>query len=130
MGAGCTIGTVVVYGGTLTIDCAVVTSLTIYGGTVTVRGTGAVAQLYVYGGTCIYNTTGTLGGNTKVGETGLLDFSQDPRTKTVTNPVLANNINPVNDPSKVVSSLAISYRGISPGSGWGTDCTLTRTAAT
>jgi hypothetical protein len=130
VGAGVTLATVVVYGGNVTINCAITTSLTQYGGTVTINGTGVPAQLNIYGGVCIVNTTGTVGGNTVVGEAGLLDYSQDPRAKAITNPVIAYNANPVNDPNKVIAALAISYRGTTPLAQLGSNLTLTRTAAT
>lgn len=129
IGAGVTLAAVVVYGGEVTINCAVTTSIVMYGGTVRVNGTGAVALAQVWGGTLFYNTTGTLGGATVVGENGRIDFSEDPRAKTVTNPIDAFCNNPVNDPDKLVSGLVIDYNGLAtPIPELGVNLRLTRGA--
>jgi hypothetical protein len=127
-GAGVTLGTIVVRGGELEINSAVGTSLTVYAGTVTINGTGAVAQLTILGGRVIYNTSGTLGGATLVQGDGVLDFSGDPRTKTVTNPIDVYRADAVNDPDKVVSSLVLDFNGAAPFAGLGTNIRLTRAA--
>lgn len=127
-GSGTTLGTIVHRGGTLEINSAVATSLTVYAGTVTINGTGAVAQLTILGGNVIYNTTGTLGGATVVKGDGFLDFSQDPRTKTVTNPIDVYRADAVNDPDKTVTSLVLDFNGVAPFTGLGTDIRMTRAA--
>lgn len=108
-GAGVTLTTVTNYGGTLEINSAVGTSLVneLQAGQTTVNGTGAVAALKVRGGTVVYNTTGTLGGAPVVSNDGVLDFSQDGRVKTVTNPIEVYGNGSVIDPGQVVSSLVI-----------------------
>lgn len=126
IGAGVTLGTVVVYGGTVVINCAVATSITMYGGDVTINGTGACASAVVYGGALHYNTTGTLGGAPIVGETGQIDFSGDPRAKTVTNPIDVANPNGVNDPQKVVAALVVDWNNTTPFEGLGRNIRLTR----
>lgn len=118
-GPGCTLGTITVRGGTLEINSAVGTALNVYDGVVTIKGTGAVAQLTIFGGTVYYNTTGTLGGNTVIYEGGRLDFSQDPNAKTVTNAIDVYSADAVNDPDKVVGTLTIDYNGIEPVPGCG-----------
>ena len=128
IGSGVTLNTVVVNGGNVEINCAVVTSLTVYGGTVTINGTGAVAAIAVYGGRVYYNTTGTLGGAPVVQNPGVLDFSRDPRTKTVTNPIDTNWTRGVNDPDKVVTALVVDYNGCQPIPGLGTNVRVTRGA--
>jgi len=128
VGAGVTLGTVTVYGGTVDIYCAVATAIVMYGGTVRVHGTGAVALAQVYGGTLVYSTTGTLGGACLVGENGLIDFSQDPRAKTVTNAIDVYGPNCVNDPDKVVATLVIDWNGTTPLESLGTNIRLTRGA--
>lgn len=119
-------------GGTLEVNSAITTSLTQYAGDSVINGTGAVAQLKVRGGTCAYNTTGTLGGNTVVSGAGVLDFSQNPVAKTVTNPIdLYGTACQVLDPLKVVSALVVDgNEGADPGTQvvWGTDYRLTRAA--
>lgn len=106
-GSGVTLGTILNNGGTLIINSAVGTSLTHteQGGITTINGSGAVAQLTVRGGNAVYNTSGTLGGNTIVSNTGVLDFSQDQRPKTVTNPILKyGDVCQVLDPNFVCNS--------------------------
>lgn len=126
LGAGVTLGTATVNGGTVEINCAVATLLTVYGGTVTINGTGAVASLKIYGGRVIYNSTGTLGGAPEVYNPGVLDFSQNPATKTVTNPIDTNWVGGVNDPDKVVTSLIVDYDGVAPIRQLGSNVRLTR----
>ncbi len=128
VGQGVTLAAVVVYGGTVVINCAVSTSIVMYGGTVTVNGTGAVALAQVWGGTLIYNSTGTLGGAPVVGDGALLDFSQDPRAKTVTNAIDVYGTGTVNDPNKVVATLVIDYNGTTPLPNLGTNFRITRAA--
>lgn len=87
-GSGVTLGTIAVNSGTLAINSAVGTSLTMLAGDVTIDGSGAVAQLTIRGGTCTYNTSGALGGATTVSGDGVLDFSQVATAAvTVTNPI-------------------------------------------
>lgn len=99
-----------VNGGTVSINSLVDGSLTMLGGDVTIDGTGNVDQLTVRGGTCVYKTTGTLGGNTVVGGSGVLDFSQDPVTKTVTNAIdLHGQSSFIIDTDKVVATLVVDF---------------------
>lgn len=78
------------------------------GGTVVLNGTGTQTGLSIRGGECQYNTTGTLGGNPVVSNTGHLDFSRDLRTKAVTNPVEVYGPDAkLSDPHKVITTLVV-----------------------
>jgi hypothetical protein len=130
-GAGLTLATVSMAGGVVTLGCAA-TTITQDEGELTLDGTGAIATLKVRGGTCHYNTTGTLTTGTVSGA-GHLDFSQDLRSKTVTNAI--ERYGPqakISDPHKVVSSLVIDNNETSDISALniGTDFKLTRAATT
>lgn len=107
-GSGCTLGTVDKEGGILETNSAIGTSLTNSAGETTLNGTGAVAQLTIDGGTVFYNTSGTLGGNTVVSQAGVLDFSRDTRSKTVTNPIeVYGDKAKLIDPHKVTGAIVI-----------------------
>jgi trimeric autotransporter adhesin len=106
VGAGASVSTLDMNGGTVTINNGATTA-TISAGTLTVLGSGGITTLTADGGSVVYNTTGTLG-TAIVSESGSLDFSQDPRPKTVTNPVqLYGNNATLNDPNQVVGSLVV-----------------------
>lgn len=109
LGAGVTLsGALVVNAGNVTINSAIAGSLTVNGGTVTINGTGAVAQLTILGGTVIYNTNGTLGGATVIGGSGTLDFGQDSRATTVTNPIDMYGLNSLGlDPKKRLGAIVV-----------------------
>lgn len=68
--------------GMVTLEVALGGTMNIYGGTLTVES-GAQATANLYGGTLVYNSTGTL--TTVNNYSGQADFSQDSRSKTVTN---------------------------------------------
>jgi hypothetical protein len=105
-GVGCTLGTLDMNGGTVSINNGATTA-TVSAGTLTVLGTAGVTTLTVDGGDVVYNSTGTLG-TPIVSEAGTLDFSQDPRPKTVTNPIqLYGNNASLLDPNQVVGSLVV-----------------------
>lgn len=96
-------------GGNLELNSATTSSATITqtNGTLIVQSGGQVG-LSVLGGKCVYNSTGTLGGAPVVSGDGHLDFSQDLRVKTVTNPIeVYGKSAKVSDPHKVVSSLVL-----------------------
>lgn len=107
IGPDCTLTTISKTGGILTTNSNVTTlSQQPNGGTMRVEA-GAVTTLNVDGGTCIYNSTGTLGTG-RVSNEGFLDFDQDSRPKTVTNPVeLFGDRARVRDSRKVVNSGAL-----------------------
>lgn len=123
-------GTVTQTGGTLIIggrSSTAVTALTISAGECTINGTDAVTALTILGGTVYYNSTGALGGNPVVAGDGLLDFSRDMRTKTVTNPIeLHGNDSVVRDPHKVITSLVVDLNQRRALEDWGTNIRLTR----
>ena len=94
LGAGVTLTNALITqtGGTIEINSAITgtASVQIFGGTMTINGTGGVTGLGIFGGTVIYNTTGVLDGNVLIYGKGNLDFTQDLRPKTVTNPITVN----------------------------------------
>lgn len=111
LGSGVTLATIDISGGTVEINSNV-TTLTMTadangsGGEVTIAA-GAVTTLTCQGGRCIYNSTGTLGTATVSGP-GHLDFSQDLRAKTVTNPIeVYGDQAQLSDPHKVVGSMVL-----------------------
>src|SRR5690606_1115960 len=107
LGAGCTLTTITKTGGTLEINSNV-TTLTSRDGDTTITA-GAVTTLKVEGGRTIYNSAGTLTTGSVSGN-GILDFSQDDRPKTVTNPIDVFGPNAdVLDPKKVVAALVIDW---------------------
>jgi hypothetical protein len=117
-------------GGNLTTNSATsgTASITQYDGNLKLQ-IGAQTGLAVLGGTCVYNTTGTLSGTPVVGGSGTLDFSQDLRSKTVTNPInLYGAKSKLLDPNKVVSSLVIDLNQLANSDNLdiGTNIKLTR----
>jgi len=100
-------------GGSLTLGGECGTAVTTYvqsGGTAIIDGTDGVSSLIVRGGTCYYNSTGTLGGAPTISGDGVLDFSQDMRAKTVTNPLeVYGEDAEVVDKFKVVNNLRVDY---------------------
>lgn len=103
-GSGTTLNTITKNGGTLTTNSNITTLTQGTGGGTTYVIAGAVTTAYCENGTLIYNSTGTLGTVTVAGK-GVLDFSQDPNGKMITNPVLLYGDNSsVNDPNKVVNT--------------------------
>jgi hypothetical protein len=111
LGSGVTLtnATIVMTGGTLETNSATSGTATItqYDGLLKLQAGGQLG-LTVRGGTCVYNSTGTLGGAPVVSGTGHLDFSQDLRAKTVTNPVDVYGPDAkVSDPTKVVGTLVV-----------------------
>lgn len=124
--------TIVQNGGFMFVNSAITGAsiVTVYAGAYTQFGTGGIAAgLSVLGGTCTYNSTGTLGGTPVVAGNGLLDFSQDLRTKTVTNTIqVYGNKAKVEDPNKSVTAFVVKLNKESEVSNieFGTDVTLTR----
>lgn len=131
-GTGLTVGTVDKQGGQLELNAAVGTLLTNWAGDVTFNGAGAMAGLIAYAGTITYNSTGVLGGNPVLTESprgaAVLDFSKDPTTKTVTNPIEVHSSRcRVLDPNKVVTTLVIDYNYAAvPGLEIGANIRVTR----
>lgn len=100
MGPGVTHPTITQNGGTLTVANDV-TTLTMNAGTAYVLGTAGVTTLALQEGTLYFQSNGTIAAAT-VGTGGTLDFSQDPRTRTVTDLTLAAQ-STLNDPNKTVT---------------------------
>ena len=129
-GSGCTLTTVTQDGGNVTTNSSVTTFTQGVGGGTATFVSGSVTTLYVEAGTAVWNSTGTLGTATVAGK-GLLDFSQDPNGKTVTNPILVyGDVASVNDPWKVVNSGVLSVttnqtQMLNVSHGSGNVCTFT-----
>lgn len=79
------------YGGNFTAYCAITTALNHPGVTGSaksmIEGLGAVASLQLQGGTVNYNSIGTLGGNTVLAGSAVLNLDGDNRAKTITNAI-------------------------------------------
>lgn len=133
LGSGVTLtnATIVQTGGTLETNSATTgtATITLYDGLLTLQSGGQLG-LTVRGGRCVYNSTGTLGGAPVVSGTGILDFGQDLRTKTVTNPIdVFGESARVRDPNRVVSSLILDCNEVAVtinGEVIGTNIRLTR----
>jgi hypothetical protein len=100
-GSGTTLTTVTVNGGAVDLSSAV-TTLTMNGGTVTCRGTMTGATVTINSGTLYWLSSGTIT-TASVGNNGTIDWSQDARTRTVTNVL---NVYPgatLNDPLATVT---------------------------
>lgn len=127
LGSGVTLTDVTKNGGFLEIYCNS-TTLTNNAGDVHYMA-GTPSQITIYSGEVFYKTTGTLGGNTVIGGDGHLDFSKDPRTKAVTNPInLYGNESRISDPYKVITALVLDLeqRSTLDGINIGYDVKLTR----
>jgi hypothetical protein len=113
LGSGVTLTApaIVQSGGTLSVNSAITSTSTVVinDGVYYQNGTGGIAAgLSVRGGRCVYNSTGTLGGAPVVSGSGIMDFSQDLRAKTVTNPIdCYGDKCSVLDPHKVVATLVL-----------------------
>lgn len=98
-------------------------------GTVTINE-GAITTLVVRGGSVVYNSTGTLATASVTGA-AILDFSQDPRAKTVTNPVEIYSTGcQLIDPEGTVSGLIVDFNQtlVEGQVIWGSNIRLTRGA--
>ncbi len=107
-GSGATLTTVTKNGGAMTVNSDVTTLVQDAAGGVLTIAAGVVTTLEVDGGTCYPNTTGTLATVT-ISNDATLNFDQDPRAKTITNPILVygDKAN-VLDNQKVVNSGVLS----------------------
>lgn len=100
IGTGATLTTINQAGGSLVYQSNVVTH-TVNPGTATVKGSATITTLTIDAGTVNHNSTGTLT-TLAVGNGGTIDFSDDLRTRTVTNTTL-NAGSALLDPNKVVT---------------------------
>lgn len=112
VGPGTTLTTYQGSGGevTLNLDTADMTSFTSTAGAVTINGAYGVTTTFIVAGDCVvnWNTTGTLGGAPVCADTGYLNFAQDMRTKTITNPIEVYSAESwPNDPFQVVTNLRV-----------------------
>ena len=126
IGSGVTLTTVNKSGGDLVLNCGA-TTVTQTAGTLTVQA-GAFTTVNVQGGSCYYNSTGTLTTANVTGN-GILDFSKDMRSKTITNAInIFGNQSQLNDPFKVTGSvvLDLEQRSTLDGLVLGTNVRLTR----
>jgi hypothetical protein len=107
-GPGATLGTITANGGNMTINSNVTTLTMGTGGGILLINAGAVTTLTADNGTILYNSTGTLGTCILAGN-ATLSFDQDPRAKTLTNPIeVYGNSAIVADNNKVVNSGTLS----------------------
>lgn len=134
LGEGVTLTTIQISGGDgeIALGTANATTFTITGGTCVLSGTFGVSTTFSAAGdsTVIWKTTGTLGGAPVLADEAVLDFSQDMRTKTVTNPIeVYSDEAEIIDPFQTVSNLRIdaNYTGVAlNGSTVGTNVRITR----
>lgn len=100
LGSGVTLSscTVTQDGGTLEV-ASNLSTINQYGGTLTVLKAATVTTLNVQTGTCYYQSSGTITTAT-VGAAGELDFSRDPRARTITNTTVYGRYT---DPNKTVT---------------------------
>lgn len=134
LGSGVTLtnATIVQSGGRLETNSATTGTATITqsNGTLVLQSGGQLG-LSILGGECIYNSTGTLGGAPVVSGSGHLNFSQDLRAKTVTNPIdVFGKFAKVSDPNKSVGTLVVDLNqtGNSENINLGTNLRITRGA--
>jgi hypothetical protein len=130
LGRGADVDDIQQSGGSLTIGGEAgdaIETLVQTGGTSTINGSDGLDSLTIRGGRCYYNSTGTLGGNPIVSGSGILDFTQDMRAKTVTNPIeVYGNDSQVIDSFVVVSSLVVDYNETTRISNLGRNIRITR----
>lgn len=104
-GTDCTVGTITKNGGVATVQGGA-TTITNRAGTLTLNG-GAVTTLHTAGtGETIVNGTGTVT-TLKGSQSGRIDYSRDPRAKTVTNPVDLFDNAMLIDSNNVIGSLVV-----------------------
>lgn len=106
-GSGTTLGSIEKTGGQLMTRSNITTLRQAPSGGVSIVHSGTVATLIADGGTVVYNSTGAIT-NAFVANDGMLDFDQDTRPKTATNPIKCHGTNwRVRDSKGVVNSGAI-----------------------
>lgn len=98
-----TLGAIIVNGGNLSTKTSV-SSMRARAGSVRILAGAVSALIAENDAVAVYDSTGTLGGNTVVSGNAVLDFSQDPRDKTVTNPIEVFGNGRVLDPNNVVNT--------------------------
>ncbi len=106
LGSGCTLTTIHHDGGSLEANSAITTYQQKGDAKATINGTGTLGDVTVDGGSLIVNTSGTVGTSFAVGPKGRVDYSQDPRAKTITPMVVLSPGAKWNDPNGVVTYTA------------------------
>lgn len=117
LGSGVTLSsaTVTKTGGTLEINSNVAT-VNHYGGRLTVLGTATVTTLSVYAGVVEHKSSGTIT-TLNLYDVGEIDFTGDPRTRTVTTTDVFSERARINDYDKVVTwTNGIDFNGFAPSS--------------
>lgn len=115
IGTGAVLTTITKNGGQLTSRAGAATmSQEVLGGTLTLSDSAAVTTLNVFGGTAVISTTGTFGTINLYGN-AILDVDQDPRPRTITNPinVYSKDVS-IRDNQKVINSgtLTLNTHGV------------------
>ncbi len=111
IGSGVTMTTLNAGGGTIENNAAA-TTVNNEGATLT-HAAGAVTNMYLNGGTAYFNATATTA-TIYVRPDAVLDFSQDSRAKTITNPIQVSKGATVRDPNGVVANLRLYYVNCRP----------------
>lgn len=101
IGAGVTLGTLTQYGGTVWEACTA-TTVNSQAGLLYCTGTSAYTTLNATGGSVTYMSSGTIT-TLLLSNGGAIDFSQDPRGRTITNTVNVYKGSRLNDPNKTVT---------------------------
>lgn len=130
-GPDCTVTTIEKNGGECIVH-APVTTITNTNGDVTLLGDGAITTVICRGGNVYCNAINSAGDDyatLTVSGSGTLDFSQDLRSKSITNPI--EKYGPqsrILDPHQVISSLVVDYNEASSyiNDALGTNVRLTR----
>ena len=109
IGVGATLTTITKNGGSLTSRVGATTiTHDVLGGTLTLTDAAAVTTLNVYGGTAVISTTGTIG-TVNLYNAATLDADQDPRARTITNPInVYSSAVTVKDNQKAINSGTLS----------------------
>ncbi len=136
LGSGVTLTapTITQTGGVVNVNSAITSTsvVNLSGGVYYQNGTGGIAAGLTVGGTaiCVYNSSGTIGGAPILSGKGTLDFSQDLRSKAVTNPIDIFGTATILDPNKVTGAIVVDLDQITNGDrlGLGTNLRLTRGA--
>lgn len=112
LGNGCVLTTINKNGGAMTVSSDVTTVTQGTSGGILTINAGAVTTLNVQGGNCVYNSTGTVA-TINLSNGAMLDFNQDPRAKTVTNPInLYGDATSIKDDGRRVNSGTLSVTTI------------------
>ena len=112
IGSGCTHTTMNMSGGRVVAETGSAGAWTQTGGEATINGTNGMTGSIVLQKTAVMNlnNTGTIGGATVVAGEAVLNFNQDLRTKTITNPIeIQSEAAAVYDDFQVVTNLRLDH---------------------